>query len=129
MFFIYLMVMLDSISKFFLAFAIISGISALTFTIVHFVNKYDPPPNLAVAKTMGKYASFFWIIFTSSLFTTCILPSTKEAAFIYIGGKLATNQKVEQIGNKTLDLSAKLIEYANQYVDDKIMPKGKEIKK
>lgn len=51
------------------------------------------------------------------------LPSTKQMAAIYVVPAIANNEKIQQIGGKTLDISNKLLDLTKEYLEDKMKDK------
>lgn len=51
------------------------------------------------------------------------LPSTKQMAAIYVVPAIANNEKIQQIGGKTLDISNQLLDLTKEYLKDKAKDK------
>lgn len=47
------------------------------------------------------------------------LPSTKQMAAIYVVPAIANNEKIQQIGGKTLDISSQLLDLTKEYLQEK----------
>lgn len=47
------------------------------------------------------------------------LPSTKQMAAIYVVPAIANNEKIQQIGGKTLDISNQLLDLTKEYLQEK----------
>ena len=47
------------------------------------------------------------------------LPSTKQIAAIYVVPAIANDEKIQQIGGKTLDISNQLLDLTKEYLEDK----------
>lgn len=47
------------------------------------------------------------------------LPTTKQMAAIYVVPAIANNEKIQQIGGKTLDISNQLLDLTKEYLEDK----------
>lgn len=60
--------------------------------------------------------SFWFVLFFGSIMT--FLPTTKQLAAIYVIPALANNERVQSIGNKTLDISEDLLKLTEQYLQD-----------
>ena len=52
------------------------------------------------------------------LILNTFLPSTKQMAAIYVVPAIVNNERVQNIGNKTLDVSEDLLELTEQYLQD-----------
>lgn len=64
---------------------------------------------------------FWFILFFGSI--VMFLPSTKQMAAIYVVPAIANNEKVQNIGNKTLDISNQLLDLTKEYLKDKAKEK------
>ena len=51
------------------------------------------------------------------------LPSTKQMATIYVVPAIANNEKIQQIGGKTLDISNQLLDLTKEYLESKAKDK------
>ncbi|WP_428041419.1 hypothetical protein [Candidatus Avelusimicrobium fimicolum] len=51
------------------------------------------------------------------------LPSTNQMAAIYVVPAIANNEKIQQIGGKTLDISNQLLDLTKEYLKDKAKDK------
>ena len=71
-------------------------------------------------KKVGKYASIAFLLSVMGLIffsaVTVFLPSTKQMAAIYVVPAIVNNERVQNIGNKTLDISEDLLELTEQYL-------------
>lgn len=47
------------------------------------------------------------------------IPTTKQMAAIYVVPAIVNNEKVQQIGNKTLDISEQLLDLTKEYLEKK----------
>lgn len=47
------------------------------------------------------------------------IPTTKQMATIYVVPAIVNNEKVQQIGNKTLDISEQLLNLTKEYLEKK----------
>lgn len=47
------------------------------------------------------------------------LPSTKQMAAIYVVPAIANNEKIQQIGGKTLDISNQLLDLTKDYLEER----------
>lgn len=57
---------------------------------------------------------FWFVLFFGSILT--FLPSTKQMAAIYVIPAIVNNERVQSIGNKTLDISEDLLKLTEQYL-------------
>ena len=48
-----------------------------------------------------------------------LLPTTKQMAAIYVVPAIANNEKIQQIGGKTLDISNQLLDLTKEYLQEK----------
>lgn len=58
--------------------------------------------------------SFWFVLFFGSIMT--FLPTTKQLAAIYVIPAIVNNERVQNIGNKTLDISEDLLKLTEQYL-------------
>lgn len=65
--------------------------------------------------------SFVFGLFGLGLLSSALtfLPSTKQMATIYVVPAIANNEKIQQIGGKTLDISNQLLDLTKEYLADK----------
>ena len=64
----------------------------------------------------GRNLLFWFVLFFGSI--VMFLPSTKQMAAIYVVPALTNNKRVQNIGNKTLDVSEDLLKLAEQYLQN-----------
>lgn len=57
---------------------------------------------------------FWFVLFFGSIIV--FLPSTKQMAAIYVVPAIVNNERVQNIGSKTLDISEDLLELTEQYL-------------
>lgn len=69
----------------------------------------------------GFVCSIFGLGLSISALT--FLPSTKQMAAIYVVPAIANNEKIQQIGGKTLDISNQLLDLTKEYLKDKAKDK------
>ena len=65
-----------------------------------------------------------WIVL--ELFLICgavFLPNTKQMATIYLLPKVVNNEKIQSIGERTLDTGDKILQLMQQYISEKITDK------
>ena len=65
--------------------------------------------------------SFWFGLFFGSIMT--FLPTTKQLAAIYVVPAIANNEKIQQIGGKTLDISNQLLDLTKEYLESKATDK------
>lgn len=65
----------------------------------------------------GRNILFWFVLFFGSI--TMFVPSSKQMAAIYVVPAIANNEKVQNIGNKTLDISNQLLDLTKEYLKDK----------
>jgi hypothetical protein len=63
---------------------------------------------------VGRNILFWFVLFFGSI--VMFVPSTKQMAAIYIVPALTNNERVQNIGNKTLDVSEDLLKLTEQYL-------------
>lgn len=70
-------------------------------------------------------AGFALGLFSLGLFGGALtfLPSTKQMAAIYVVPAIVNNEKTQQIGGKTLDISNQLLDLTKEYLKDKVKDK------
>ena len=69
----------------------------------------------------GRNILFWFVLFFGSIVT--FVPSTKQMAAIYVVPAIANNEKVQNIGNKTLDISNQLLDLTKEYFECKAKDK------
>ena len=107
---VYWIVMLDKISVAFLIFAVIFGLILFLFTESKIKDRDDLPWYYPV-----------WIVL--ELFFICgavFLPNTKQMATIYLLPKVVNNEKIQNIGERTLDTGDKILQLMQQYITEKM---------
>lgn len=63
---------------------------------------------------------FFCVVELMLILGAVFTPTTKQMAAIYIIPKLANNERIQDIGNKTLGNGEKLLELTQKYIENKI---------
>ena len=110
---VYWIIMLDKISvAFYLASALL-GVVLLAFTLATIADRSEFQWHYPV-----------WIVL--ELFFICgavFLPNTKQMATIYLLPKVVNNEKIQSIGERTLDTGDKLLQLMQQYISEKITDK------
>lgn len=98
------------------------GLSAVGFSLFVFAREDD---NEKVQKIALKS---FCLALIGALFFGVVktfLPSTKQMATIYIVPAIANNEKIQQIGGKTLDITNQLLDLTKDYLSEKAADNGK----
>lgn len=62
----------------------------------------------------GRNILFWFVLFFGSI--VMFVPSTKQMTAIYVVPALTNNERVQNIGNKTLDVSEDLLKLTEQYL-------------
>ena len=110
---VYWIVMLDRISFAFVMLSVLFGFLLLMFTGCIFGDNDEFPWHYPV-----------WIVL--ELFLICgavFLPNTKQMATIYLLPKIVNNEKIQSIGERTLDTGDKLLQLMQQYIAEKMTNK------
>ena len=101
------------------------GFSAgfMLFVVVIALVAYKDDEEESVKK--GATASFVFGLLGLGLLSCVLtfLPSTKQMAAIYVVPAIANNEKIQQIGGKTLDISNQLLDLTKEYLKDKVKDK------
>lgn len=90
-------------------------IAALLFSLLTYIN--EDGKSIRKKAIVGFVCSFFGLMLCGSVLT--FLPSTKQMATIYVVPAIANNEKIQQIGGKTLDISNQLLDLTKKYLKDK----------
>ena len=88
--------------------------AVMAFSLLTYFNEEDGIKKKAVVVFV---CSIFGLGLNISALT--FLPSTKQMAAIYVVPTIANNEKVQNIGNKTLDISNQLLDITKEYLKDK----------
>lgn len=107
---VYWIIILDKISAAFFIFAAAFGL--MLFLITEAI--------LSEGKELHWHYPV-WIVL--ELFFICgavFLPNTKQMATIYLLPKVVNNEKIQSIGERTLDTGDKLLQLMQQYISEKI---------
>ena len=107
---VYWIVMLDKISSAFFIFAVAFGLILFLMTGAILSNEVECPWHYPV-----------WIVL--ELFFICgavFIPNTKQMATIYLLPKVVNNEKMQSIGERTLDTGDKILQLMQQYISEKI---------
>lgn len=110
---VYWIVMLDRICFAFVMLSVLFGFLLLLFTGCILGDKDEFPWHYPV-----------WIVL--ELFLICgavFLPNTKQMATIYLLPKVVNNEKIQSIGERTLDTGDKLLQLMKQYITEKMTNK------
>ena len=107
---VYWIVMLDKISDAFLIFAVTFGFILFLFAGYTITDGDDFPWHYPV-----------WVVL--ELFFICgavFVPNTKQMATIYLLPKVVNNEKIQDIGERTLDTGDKILQLMQQYIAEKM---------
>ena len=107
---VYWIIMLDKISDAFLIFAVTFGFILFLFAGYAITDGDGFPWHYPV-----------WVVL--ELFFICgavFLPNTKQMATIYLLPKVVNNEKIQNIGERTLDTGDKLLQLMQQYITEKM---------
>ena len=107
---VYWIVMLDRICIVFGLLSVLFGFSLLMFTGFVWSNNDKLPWHYPV-----------WVVL--ELFLICgavFIPNTKQMATIYLLPKVVNNEKIQSIGERTLDTGDKLLQSMQQYIAEKM---------
>ena len=110
---VYWIIMLDKISSAFFIFAAAFGLILVLMTGAILSNEVECPWHYPV-----------WIVL--ELFFICgavFIPNTKQMATIYLLPKVVNNEKMQSIGERTLDTGDKILQLMQQYISEKITDK------
>lgn len=110
---VYWIITLDKICSAFFIFAVVFGLILFFMTGAILSNEVECPWHYPV-----------WIVL--ELFFICgavFLPNTKQMATIYLLPKVVNNEKIQSIGERTLDTGDKLLQLMQQYISEKITDK------
>ena len=110
---VYWIIMLDKISSAFDIFSTVFGFILFWMTGAIISNDIERPWHYPV-----------WIVL--ELFFICgavFLPNTKQMATIYLLPKVVNNEKIQSIGERTLDTGDKILQLMQQYISEKITDK------
>lgn len=123
MFLLYLMVILDKLSNGFIFLMVLGWVCVLGYIVVRAVRAssdgMDSEEDSAAWKKMCKFGLPIMTVWT---LITCMIPSTKQVAFIYVVGKMSQNKIIQGIGEKSLQIPDKALDILtikmNQYLDE-----------
>lgn len=110
---VYWIIMLDKISSAFFIFSTVFGFILFWITAMILSEQEELPWHYPV-----------WIVL--ELFFICgavFLPNTKQMATIYLLPKVVNNEKIQNIGERTLDTGDKILQLMQQYISEKITDK------
>lgn len=107
---VYWIVMLDRISDAFVIFAVVFGFLLFAFTAFILTGEENFPWHYPV-----------WIVLELFFILGAVfLPDTKQMATIYLLPKVVNNEKIQNIGERTLDTGDKLLQLMQQYITEKM---------
>ena len=110
---VYWIIMLDKISSAFVIFSIVFGFILFWIAAMILSDQEELPWHYPV-----------WIVL--ELFFICgavFIPNTKQMATIYLLPKVVNNEKIQSIGERTLDTGDKVLQLMQQYISEKITDK------
>lgn len=124
MWLVYLLMMLDSVSRIFIVLTVISGSCLSISIILSIIGECEDPTKYdsfsEKAKTIFKKTrkTSMWI-FIPALLIALLLPNSKQAAIIFTAGStieyIQNNEKIQELPDKTVDCLNKFIdEYLNE---------------
>lgn len=113
----YWLLKLDDIGVF-CVFAIFAFFALLAISVMTYCNA-DEDQN-----EKGKKGAriLFCLAVIGGVFFGCVktlLPSTKQMAAIYVVPAITNNEKIQQIGGKTLDITNQLLDLTKDYLSEK----------
>ena len=117
----YLLLMLDNVC---VVTAIITIVLALiTFTIG--VMSVSSDVDEEGQKLARKFLKYLVPIFVLSLLSAVFIPNTNQAATIFLVPKVLNNEKVQDIGQNSLDLANNLLKLSNEYIEKNLITEEK----
>lgn len=115
---IYLLTRLDAVNILFGIIATVSGLGLVVTLIICIFGKIEDDDR--TAETGGKLARIFIPLSILSALCLTLIPSTKEAAAIYLIPKVVNNAQVQQVPENALKLlNAKMQEWLKGLEDKK----------
>ena len=116
---VYLIMKLDSICIASVIVGLMSFVCAIFFC-VGYLGEYSED-------TFKKPAIVSVVVTLLCAIVAIVTPTTKQAAAIIMIPKIVNNEKIQDIGGKTLDVGNDLLDLANQYIQEqiKVEPKSK----
>lgn len=116
---IYWITRLDYIQSIFIISTLLSGAAFILSAIISYIAANTSSDD--ESRRFKKFTKTSLVVFLVSLCTATFIPSTKEACFIYVGGN--TLEYIQK-NDKVKELPDKVVELANQYIDDMLKEKG-----
>lgn len=99
-----------------------SFIAFMLFVIImSLIYRDDKDERVKKTATAGFLLGFFGLALGAGAIN--FLPSTKQMAAIYVVPAIANNEKIQQIGGKTLDISNQLLDLTKEYLESKAKDK------
>lgn len=96
--------------------ALATGVFVVSFLAYKFAgvdgNKQEQKTSGIAALVSLVCSVLLWCVVT-------FIPTTKQMAAIYVVPAIVNNEKVQQIGNKTLDISEQLLDLTKEYLEKK----------
>ena len=113
----YWLLKLDDIAVF-CVFAIFASFGLLAISVMAYCNANE---DLNEKEKKGARILFclavIGVVFFGSVRT--LLPTTKQMAAIYVVPAITNNEKIQQIGGKTLDITNQLLDLTKDYLSEK----------
>lgn len=94
-------------------------VAVMVFSLLAYINEEEK--SIKKKATVGFVCGFFGFGLFGMVLT--FLPSTKQMAAIYVVPAIANNEKIQQIGGKTLDISNQLLDLTKEYLESKAKDK------
>lgn len=117
----YFLLRLDQLSSIIQGFFVVSAIIFIIFNGLLFISKVEKvEEDDSLLIFIKKRIKIVTIIFILSLFSSIVVPDTKEMAAIYIIPKIINNEKIQDIGNKSLDIGNDLLELTKKYIEENL---------
>lgn len=117
----YLLLMLDSVC----AVTVIITIVLAFITFVFGAMLVACDVNEEEQKYARKFLKYLVPVFVLSLLSAVFIPNTKQAATIFLVPKVLNNEKVQDIGQNSLDLANNLLKLSNEYIEKNLITKEK----
>ena len=108
---VYWIIILDKIVAALFIEAGLLGFVLIAYAATHFEEAEDLHP---------VWFPFFCVVELILILGAVFTPTTKQMAAIYIIPKLANNERIQEIGDKTLGNGEKLLELTQKYIEKKI---------
>jgi len=114
---IYLILMLDNIKIISIIFSLVFG-SVIILSGIFLVNEVLDKDELKYMAKVFKYSILGIIL---CLLSAMFIPNTKQVAAIILIPKIINNEKIQNIGQNSLDTVDKLMKLSNDYIQNKFI--------